>query len=72
MSEPKFDTEKPPERVTVVPVRAMNASYPEVRVSFGANPQAAAPFRDWLASPAAWEAFGVWYDSGGYRGHEET
>jgi hypothetical protein len=68
--EPRFDTEKPPQRVTVVPVRAGSGSVPEVRANFGNNPEAAQPFRDWLDSTNAWEAFGDWYDSGNWRKYE--
>lgn len=62
-----YDTEKPPTRVVIVPVRAGSGSVPEVRALFADNPEAAGPFRAWLASGEAWAAFGDWYDSTGFH-----
>jgi hypothetical protein len=70
MMSARFDTEKPPSRVTVVHNRAGSAAVPEVRALFAGNPEAAGPFRDWLASGEAWAAFGDWYDSGNFRKYE--
>lgn len=68
--EPKFDTEKPPQSITLVHMRAGAGAVPEIRVNFGNNPEAARPFLDWLATTDAWAAFGDWYDSGNWRKYE--
>lgn len=43
--------------------RAAAGQVPEVRALFNTNPEAAEPYRDWLASRASWESFGYWFDS---------